>query len=167
MKKNGLENLTSRREFFKYVGSFFATGLILSTTYPILTSCEKDESLPIPPSGTNLTVNLKDHPELTTVPSIKKIAFKTPSNLTLIVKRVSQATFIVFQAYCPHQGVELELPQNPNGNIVCLRHSVEFSSGDTNKGDVVSNPQGVRVGNLPTYQSEFDQAKNILTIKLS
>lgn len=164
-KKN--EYRTTRREFFKYVGSFFATGLVISSVYPILTSCEKDESVPAPPPGSNITINLKDHPEFNNIPSIKKIIVQTPINTTLIIKRVSQTTFLVFSSLCPHQGVELELPQNPDGNLHCPRHNVDFSTQENNKGVVVSNPTGVKLGNLPTYQAEFDSTKNILVIKLS
>lgn len=167
MEKKNLDNLTTRREFFKYIGSFFATGLVITSVYPILTSCEKDESLPAPPPGSNITINLKDHPELNNIPSIKKIYVQSPINTTLIIKRVSQSTFLVFSSLCPHQGVELELPQNPDGNIHCPRHNVDFSTQESNKGVVVSNPNGVKLSNLPTYQAEYDSAKNILVIKLS
>jgi nitrite reductase/ring-hydroxylating ferredoxin subunit len=164
---NNLEKGTSRRQFLRYVGSFFASGLVISTVYPILTSCEKDESLPAPPPGSSITINLKDYPELGTIKSIKKIAFQNPINTILIIKRETEDIFIVFSAFCPHQGVELETPSNPDGNIKCSRHFVEFSTNLNTKGNVVANPQGVKLGNLPTYQAEFDKGKNILTIKLS
>jgi Rieske Fe-S protein len=157
----------TRREFLKYVGSFFATGLAISTVYPILTSCEKDESLPAPPPGSDIIIDLKQHPELASVPGIKKISVQNPITLTVIVKRTSQTNFLVFSSLCPHQGVDLELPQNPDGNLKCPKHFAEFSTMDSNKGTVVANPQGVKVGNLPTYQSEYDANKNILIIKLS
>lgn len=158
---------TSRRDFLRYVGSFFATGLAISTVYPILTSCEKDESLPAPPPGSNITIAIKDHPELASFPSIKKISVQNPVNMNIIVKRVSQTTFLAFSSLCPHQGVDLEVPQDPNGNIHCPRHFVEFSTNEANKGNVVANPQGINLKSLPTYQTEYDANKNILVIKLS
>lgn len=158
---------TTRREFLRYVGSFFASGLVLSATYPILTSCEKDESLPTPPPGSNITINLNDHPELKIFPSIKKFTFQTPVNLSIIVKRIEEIKFIVFSGLCPHQGVDLELPNSADGNLLCPRHKAEFSTLETTKGKVVANPQGVKVGDLPMYQTEFDPAKNVLTISLS
>ncbi|MGB9853077.1 MAG: Rieske (2Fe-2S) protein [Candidatus Kapaibacteriota bacterium] len=157
----------SRREFLRYVGSFFATGLAISTVYPILTSCEKDESLPAPPPGSTVNINLKDYPDLLNFPSIKKITVTSPLNMSFIVKRKDQTTFLVFSSLCPHQGAELEVPQNADGNIHCPRHNVDFSTFENAIGKVVSNPQGVKVGNLPTYQSEFDAKQNILVIKLS
>ncbi|MCX7908996.1 MAG: Rieske 2Fe-2S domain-containing protein [Ignavibacteria bacterium] len=167
MDVNKKEQVTTRRDFLRYVGSFFATGLVITTVYPILTSCEKDESLPAPPPGSNVTIDLKAHPELNNIPSIKKINIQTPVSLTIIIKRISQTNFLGFSSLCPHQGVDLELPSNPDGNLHCPRHNVDFSTMETNKGVVVSNPNGVKLGNLPTYQVEFDPNKNILTIKLS
>lgn len=167
MNKEIHENQTTRREFLRYVGSFFASGLIISATYPILTSCEKDESLPAPPPGSNITINLKDHPELNTFPSMKKFTFQTPLNLSIIVKRIAEKNFIVFSGLCPHQGVDLELPKSADGNLLCPRHKAEFSTLEPTKGKVAANPQGVKVGDLPLYQAEFDPGNNALIIKLS
>ncbi|MFN3781607.1 MAG: Rieske 2Fe-2S domain-containing protein [Candidatus Kapaibacteriota bacterium] len=157
----------TRREFLRYVGSFFASGLIISSTYPILTSCEKDESLPAPPPGSNITIFLKDHPELNTFPSIKKFTFQTPVNISIIVKRIAEKKFLVFSGLCPHQGVDLELPKNADGNLLCPRHKAEFSTSEATGGKLAANPQGVKVGDLPLYQTEFDPERNVLIIKLS
>ncbi len=167
MNKKNQEKQSTRREFLRYVGSFFASGLVISATYPILTSCEKDESLPAPPPGSNITIFLKDHPELNTFPSIKKFTFQTPVNLSIIVKRNAEKKFLVFSGLCPHQGVDLELPKSADGNLLCPRHKAEFSTLESTKGEVVANPQGVKVGVLPLYQSEFDSDRNVLIIKLS
>jgi len=157
----------TRREFLRYSGSFFISGIVIATVYPILTSCEKDESLPPPPPGSAINLNLNDHPELNQIPSIKKLNFQKPITLSIIIKRISKNEFVVFSALCPHQGVELEVPPNPDGNLRCPKHLVEFSTNLTTPGVVVVNPQGVKVGNLSTYHHEFDSTKNILTIRLS
>ncbi len=167
MEKKELKNTQNRREFLRYVGSFFISGVVVSTVYPILTSCEKDESLPLPPPGSTLEIKLSDYPELNQYPSIKKFVFQKPTPITIIVKRFSQTEFVVFSAFCPHQGVELNIPSKPDANILCPKHFTEFSTIQNTAGYVVANPQGVKVGNLPTYHSEYDATKNILTIKLS
>lgn len=167
MGKEKLNNTQNRREFLRYVGSFFISGFVVTTVYPILTSCEKDESLPLPPPGSSLEINLKDYPELNQFPAIKKLVFQKPISITIIVKRTSQTEFLVFSAFCPHQGVELNIQSTPDANIVCPKHFAEFSTIPNTAGFVVANPQGVKVGNLPTYHFEFDSTKNILTIKLS
>ncbi|ROL57964.1 hypothetical protein D9V87_09050 [Bacteroidetes/Chlorobi group bacterium MS-B_bin-24] len=167
MKENNTKKVQSRREFLRYAGSFFISGLVVSSIYPILTSCEKDESLPPPPRGSSITIDLSEHPELKQIPSISKLSFQKPVSLTIIIKRTSKSEFVVFSAFCPHQGVELEVPSNPDGNIRCPKHFAEFSTSLSTAGFLVANPQGVKVGNLSTYHYEFDAAKNILTIKLS
>ncbi|MCX7879945.1 MAG: Rieske 2Fe-2S domain-containing protein [Ignavibacteria bacterium] len=160
---------TSRREFLRLTGSFFVVGMAVTTVYPVLTSCERDEELPTLPVGSNLIVDISKYPQLQEIPGIAKIKFQSPIQITLIIKRISQTEFIVFSSICPHQAVELDIPTNPDGNIRCPLHSVEFSSKKEpfGPGYVVANPQGVRVSTLPNYHYEFDRSKNILTIKLS
>lgn len=160
---------TNRRNFLRLSGTFFISGLATSSIIPILSSCERDETLPPAPAGSQVTIQLTQYPELLNVPSIAKIKFQRPVQVILIVKRLSQNDFLVFTSTCPHQGVELNIPANPEGNIHCPQHNVDFSTAQDPPppGRVVANPMGVKVGNLPLYAWEFDSKNNTLTVKLS
>ncbi|MGQ9819457.1 MAG: Rieske 2Fe-2S domain-containing protein [Candidatus Kapaibacteriales bacterium] len=160
---------TKRREFLRLSGTFFVSGLAISSIIPIFSSCERDETLPLAPQGSQISIQLTQFPELLNVPSIAKIKVQKPVQLTLIVKRITQTDFLVFSSICPHQGVELDIPAQPDGNIHCPQHDVEFSTLPNSQppGYVVSNPLGVKVGNLPLFAWEFDPKVNTLIVKFS
>lgn len=159
---------TDRREFLRLSGSFFVSGLAISSIIPILSSCERDESLPSTPSGSQISIQLSQYPELLSVPSIAKIKVQNPVQFSLIVKRISQSDFLVFTTICPHQGFEVNIPTQPDGNIHCPKHHVDFSTllEPPPPGRVVANPWGVKVGNLPLFAWEFDSKTNTLIVKL-
>lgn len=160
---------TNRREFLRLSGTFFVSGLAISSIIPILSSCERDESLPSAPPGTQISIQLSQYPELLSVPSITKIKLQNPIQLSLIVKRINNSDFLVFTTICPHQGYELNIPTQPDGNIHCPKHHVDFSTlfVPPPPGRVVSNPLGVKVGNLPLFAWEFDSKTNTLIVKLT
>lgn len=158
----------ARREFLKKAGVMLGAGLSVTSLSSLIISCEKDEILPPPPPGSNVTIKLSDFPSLLNVGGIAKVSVTVPTNLILIIKREAEKEFLIFQAICPHQGEELIPDPDKSGKkIFCPRHSVDFSAEKTNKGDVINNPQGVRVSSLKTdYIYEFDSIANTLKILL-
>lgn len=160
---------TNRRNFLRLSGGFFITGLAISPFIPIISSCERDESLPSAPPGSQVIIPLFQHPELMNIPSIAKIVIQQPISIKLIVKRIANNNFIVFTNICPHQGEELDLPSSADGYIHCPKHQVDFSTTaePPPAGRVVSNPLGVKVGNLPLFIWEFDSKNNSLIVKFS
>lgn len=157
-----------RRDFLKKAGVLLGAGLSVTSLSSLIVSCEKDEILPPPPPGSNVTIKLSDYPSLLNVGGIVKVSVTVPTSLTFIVKRESEKEFLIFEALCPHQGEELiPDPDKTGKKIFCPRHAVDFSAEKNNKGIVLNNPQGVRVDNLKTdYSYEFDANSNVLKILL-
>lgn len=157
-----------RRDFLKRAGMLLGAGLSVTSLSSLIVSCEKDEILPPPPPGSNVTIKLSDYPSLLTVGGIQKVSVKTPSSLMFIVKRESEKEFLIFEALCPHQGEELiPDPDKTGKKINCPKHAVDFSTLKADKGQVISNPQAVNVDALKTdYSYEFDAVKNVLKIIL-
>lgn len=158
-----------RREFLKTTSSVVISGLTLTVLSPLLSSCEIDEKLPTAPPGSEVVIDIKNYPDLTTFPSITKIKVTEPIEMAFIVRRLSETEYFIFTATCPHQGAELNTLSGANGYIHCPQHNVDFwsKSAPPAPGSVVSNPMGVKVGSLRLYNYEFNPKTNILTIKLS
>ncbi len=168
MKENKVDQY--RRNFLKITGSVFIGGIAISGFSGLLTSCEEDEKLPTAPPGSEVIIQLSEHPELSNFPSYKfvKLNVSNIGETAFIIYRVGENEFIIFSGFCPHQGVELEVPKQSDGPIHCPRHSVDFcASKNCTLGAVVSNPQGVKLGSLKTYNYTFDEKTNRLIIKYS
>lgn len=168
MEKEMKKENKARREFLKKAGVMLGAGLTVTSLSSLIVSCEKDEILPPPPPGSNVTIKLSDYPSLLNVGGIVKVSVSVPTNLMFIIKREGEKEFLIFEALCPHQGEELiPDPDKTGKKIFCPRHTVDFSAEKSNKGSVINNPQGVRVGSLKSdYNYEFDDVSNTLKILL-
>lgn len=158
----------ARREFLKKASIMLGAGLSATSLTSLIVSCEKDEILPPPPPGSNVTIKITDFPSLMFVGGMAKLSVTKPQNMIFIVKREGEKEFLIFDSICPHQGEELiPDPDKTGKKIFCPRHNVEFSAEKSTKGTVVNNPQGVRVGSLKSdYNYEYDDVSKTLKILL-
>ncbi len=158
----------ARRDFLKKAGIMLGAGLSVTSLSSLIVSCEKDEILPPPPPGSNVAIKLSDYPSLLNVGGMAKVSITKPTSMMFIVKRESEKEFLIFEAFCPHQGEELiPDPDKTGKKIFCPKHTVDFSAEKNNKGTVVNNPQGVRVNSLKSdYNYEYDDVSKTLKILL-
>ncbi len=157
-------NNENRRDFLKKAGFMIGVGICAGSVSTILTSCEKDQSIIIPPPQA-YSLSLAPFPKLATAGGIEKVVISGKNNnKPFIIKRIDQTTFVVHDSICPHQGCEVDLPTTPTSGMDCPCHHVVFSPDD---GSVMKNPISWASQPLPSFKvQQFDSGNNILKIEI-
>jgi cytochrome b6-f complex iron-sulfur subunit len=105
---------------------------------------------------TPLTFKVSAVPALATV---GQLAF-VPTDSRIAVKRTGPDTFLALSTTCTHEGTMIDIVNN-NTSFECPNHGARYDSN----GNVTRQPQAAgSATNLPTYQTSYDAATDILTI---
>lgn len=160
-----MENNNKRRDFIKKTGAFIGLGILTPSIASVVTSCEKDEVVSLPPPDT-YDIDISKYPPLMTVGGMLSVSItlNNGSNKGLVIRRDSEDEFTVLDSLCRHQGCVVELPNEPTGDLLCPCHNVTFSF-DT--GEVKDKPISDAVPDLlPIKVFEFDKQNNILKLEI-
>lgn len=154
----------SRRKFIINTGRVIGAGVVVSTVPQFLTSCEKNETVTLPPPASNFyKLDLTPYPELLNKGGVRKLKIegKNQGNDIIIVHHQDD-TFKVFDTICPHQGCPVKLPSDSEATIDCPCHPNAYSSVD---GKYVAGPfPGFT---LPSFEvGYFDPTNKTLEIKI-
>lgn len=157
-----MNEYNKRREFLKSSGKVAGFGIFAAAFSSVINSCEQDELPPKPPSGLSFQVDLNTHPELLAIGGFKVLTIdKLNGGDPVIIKHNPDDTFMVIDGLCRHQNCNLEMPSDPNGNMVCMCHHAVFSLVD---GKVVDNKGFSTAADLTHYKTEYNSSNKILTI---
>lgn len=155
---------TDRRDFLRRAAASVGIALCAGTAASILSSCEKDESLP-GPSATPVTLPLSGLPPLATPGSIVVTTVNgVNGNRPLAIARLDATQFVVFSTICGHQGCPVSPPESGSitDPLTCPCHGAQY---DSRNGKIVRQPQdGGRSTDMPTFAARFDEQSNSLVI---
>lgn len=157
-----MSSVCNRRQFLLNTAASFGAVLSASALASLLASCESDTTKPST-TGQQVTVDVAKEPALATVGGvIKRVFGANNGGKPVFIVRTGETSFLVLSSRCSHDGCEVELPQQPGGNLVCPCHLAEF---DPKTGSQVKPPSGRRTtGPLQRFDASFDAQTNILTI---
>ncbi len=154
----------TRRDFIVNTGKVIGAGVVVTTIPQFLTSCEKNETVTLPPPPSNFyTLDLTPYPELLSKGGVRKIkiAGKNQGNDIIIIHHQDDS-FKVFDTVCPHQGCPVNSPSDSEATIDCPCHPNAYSSVT---GDWVAGPYSGLV--LKSFEvGYFDATKKTLEIKI-
>jgi len=162
MKNKVITN--ERREFLKKAGIFIGVGLTATSVSSLLTSCEKNQYIVMPPP---VTYNLKlaDYPGLATIGSTVNVKFTyNKFDYNLLITKLDATKYSVLDPICTHAGCQVG-PVSGKDELVCPCHHVAFSTID---GKVIKDPiAGTWTPKpLTSYTSTFDAGNNILKLNI-
>lgn len=100
--------------------------------------------------------------KVSTVPALAtvgELAF-APTDSRIAVKRTGPDTFLALSTTCTHEGTMIAIVNN-NTSFECPNHGARYDSN----GNVTRQPQAAgSATKLPSYQTSYDAATDILTI---
>ena len=138
MKDIDNKNAENRRSFLKNASLLIGAGLALPVMGSVITSCDKNESLPPAPPKEKVTIDLTKYATLAVVGGAAKVSIPKKNNGNpLIIVKTSATTFSVMDSACSHAGCPVELPTVDGNDMLCACHNVTFNKMD---GSVLSNP---------------------------
>ena len=83
-----------------------------------------------------------------------------PTDFRIAVKRTGPDTFLALSTTCTHEGTMIVIVNN-NTSFECPNHGARYDSNGT----VTRQPQAAgSATSLPTYQTSYDSATDVLTI---
>jgi len=115
-----------------------------------LAACSGD-SLTSPSSVTSTTINLSDHPELSTVGGVATVSV---DGVPLAIVRTGSTTFAAFSRLCPHQGATINVTST---GFQCPRHGATFNKSGQNVG-------GQPTSNLVSYPVSYNPTAGTVTV---
>src|SRR5262245_24053506 len=115
-----------------------------------LAACSGD-SPTSPSSVTSTTINLSDHPELSTWGGVGTV---TVAGVPLAIVPTSSTTFAAFSRICPHQGATINVTST---GFQCPRHGAPFNKSGQNVG-------GQPPSTLTSYPVSYNPAAGTVTI---
>ena len=115
-----------------------------------LAACSGD-SLTSPSSVTSTTINLSDHPELSTVGGVATVSV---DGVPLAIVRTSSTTFAAFSRICPHQGATINVTST---GFQCPKHGATFNKSGQNVG-------GQPTSNLVSYPVSYNPTAGTVTV---
>ena len=121
-----------RREFIKKAGAVFGIGVFGTSFATIINSCERDEVVKYEPD--TVDVDISQYPQLANIGGMAKVDVELDNGQikTIVIRRDSETEFTVLDALCRHQNCIVNLPDSPDGKILCPCHQVTFNF-DTGK----------------------------------
>ena len=151
----------SRRSFLQQAAASVGLVLTAPAIASIVASCETDETTG--PTGKTFAVDSTQYPELASVGGITADTITGLNNGNpVFISRVDDDRFVVFSTTCTHQGCQVGSPESSGANCICPCHGAEYSSAD---GKVLQQPFGGSATDLPKFESSYDPATQLLTIR--
>jgi Rieske Fe-S protein len=115
-----------------------------------LAACSSSD-LTSPSSVSSTTVNLSDHPALSSVGGVATVSI---SGVPIAIVRTSSTTFAAFSRICPHQGATIDVTNN---GFQCPRHGATFDKNGQWIG-------GQRTSNLTSYPVSYNPTAGTVTV---
>jgi nitrite reductase/ring-hydroxylating ferredoxin subunit len=157
-----MKNNNKRREFLKSTGKVAGFGLFAGAFGSVINSCEQDELPPKPKPGDAYDLDLNLHSELLSPGGNKVLSLdKINGGDPVLIKHLSDDTFIVMDAICRHQNCNVSIPDTSDGLMVCLCHGAVFSFED---GKVIDNKGFSAAKDMTIFNNVYDATKKLLTI---
>ena len=115
-----------------------------------LAACSSSD-LTSPSSVSSTTINLSDHPSLSSVGGVATVSI---SGVPIAIVRTSATTFAAFSRICPHQGATIDAT---SGGFQCPRHGATFDKNGQWIG-------GQRTSNLTSYPVSYNPSAGTVTV---
>ena len=160
-------NTIERREFLKSGMQGLGITICAGSLLTILASCEMNED-PLQPQVETFPLNISlDNPANAELTKIGGAIYYNESSLNngedFIIIRIDAGQFLAISSFCTHQGCQVNIPSPDKPTIFCPCHYAEFSPMT---GEVIKQPNQGTATNLPVFKTEYDAARNLLTVYL-
>lgn len=153
------DSKSGRRQFIIQSGTLLGIGIMGTVVPGLLSSCQRNEG-PVN-AGVKKEIDVTQYPDLQMdLGAVKETFQGLNENLPIMIVRISEGNFVVFNTKCTHEACEVDLPDSAIGTILCSCHGSFFNQTD---GKVLNGPA---TKDLVRFPSTFDPLTNILTVTI-